>query len=123
MAVSAKKQRIYNISGTVVDSSGQPIPNLEVEVWDRDLFTSEDLLTCGTTSECGYFVVHFDSKQFDDLGFDRDPDVYFKVLKNGDLLLSTQADTMYDLQQFDTRVTLHLQTALARTIQIGPIPL
>lgn len=74
------------IKGKVVDLKGNPVSKVKVEAWDKDLII-DDLLGTATTTVKGNFTLKFNADYYQELIFDRKPDLYFKVYLNDECIL------------------------------------
>lgn len=70
-------------------SDAAPVGDVVVEAWDKDV-RFHSLLGQKSVGSTGQFSVAFDEAYFGDYGGDRRPDVFFKVLRNGYLLHTTE---------------------------------
>ena len=69
----------FKIYGKVVEKETRKgIPNLTVKAIDKDLFF-DDLLGAVTTDENGNFEIRYDKEDFQELFFDKKPDIYLKI--------------------------------------------
>jgi|GEM_PF-190956 len=87
----------FKIHGKVIEEeTGKGIPNLTVKAIDRDLFF-DDLLGAVSTDENGNFEIKYDKEDFQELFFDKKPDIYLKV-KNpeGEIIHSTEDKVRYE---------------------------
>lgn len=82
----------YTVVGTVKNiANGNPIQDLLVSVYDKDILGLDQFLGIGVTDATGTFSVSFEASQFRFLVvFDRKPDLYFTVEDGGYLLLNTK---------------------------------
>ena len=87
----------FKIHGKVIEKeTGKGVPNLTVKAIDRDLFF-DDLLGAVTTDMNGNFEIKYDKEDFQELFFDKKPDIYLKV-KNpkGEVIHSTEDKVRYE---------------------------
>ena len=87
----------FKIHGKVIEKeTGKGIPNLRVKAVDKDLFF-DDLLGAVTTDENGNFEIKYDKEDFQELFFDKKPDIYLKI-KNpgGEVIHTTENRVRYD---------------------------
>ena len=90
----------FKIHGKVIEKeTGKGIPNLRVKAVDKDLFF-DDLLGAVTTDENGNFVIKYDKEDFQELFFDKKPDIYLKI-KNlyGEVIHSTKDKVRYEASE------------------------
>lgn len=106
----AEVQR-YEILGRVVEQrSRRPVGNVRLEAWDRDT-RFHDMLGISFTDDEGRFSLAFDSETFGDYGGDRQPDVFFKLLRDGRLLQTTFDRPRQNLPPGTTRLELEVPDA------------
>ena len=87
----------FKIHGKVMEKeTGKGIPNLTVKAIDRDLLF-DDLLGAVTTDENGNFEIGYDKEDFQELFFDKKPDIYLKI-KNlqGEVIHTTEDKVRYE---------------------------
>lgn len=97
---------IYRIYGKVLSETTQKgVSGLRVEVWDKDP-VQDDLLGNDVTDQDGVFSIEFDASYFNELCFDREPDVYFKVIRGKRLLTSTESSVIWNVKQREKSITL-----------------
>ncbi len=91
-------KEIYQISGKVINKQTEKgIPDLRIEAWDKDLVI-DDLLGVATSDENGAFTIKFDEHYYQELCFDRRPDIYFKVFKETRLLVNTSDHILWNVK-------------------------
>ena len=79
------------VTGTVLDkSTQQPVIDVIVTAYDKDLFTKDDYLGISPTDAQGRFEIRFDKSAAGDRFLGRRPDLYFTVLDGGTLLANTR---------------------------------
>jgi len=67
----------HKVIGFIVHiNSNIPIPNLEIELWDRDIFGLKNYLGNGITDRDGFFQIYYDPKS---AGFGDLPDLELRV--------------------------------------------
>ncbi len=89
--------RTFKISGQVIDSKTETgIKGFRVEVWDKDLILS-DFIGDTTTGIDGKFRIQFDESYFNELFFDRKPDLFFKVFRGDNLIKSTEESVLWNV--------------------------
>ncbi len=75
----------FTITGNIIDSqTGQSIPGLRIEAWDKDLFF-DDLVGSAETDAEGLFKIRFNEEHFKEL-FERHPDLYFRLYSADDAI-------------------------------------
>jgi hypothetical protein len=88
---------IFRIIGRVIDfKARQGIAELRVEAWDKDLIF-DDLLGNAVTDNDGAFTITFDETYFQEVFFDRKPDVFFKVYYGTNLIKSTEDSVLWNV--------------------------
>ena len=74
----------YQIKGQIIDITSQMgIPGLRIEAWDKDLLI-DDFLGETSTTEDGWFRLLFKETYYQEIFFDRRPDIYFRVFFEGE---------------------------------------
>jgi hypothetical protein len=91
MIMPKDKKKDYKIWGRVLDKgTGKGLPNLIIAAFDKDLFKDDPLGTV-KTDQNGYFEIHYGTKDFRELIFDRRADIYLRVMDpRGNQLLTTK---------------------------------
>ncbi len=89
--MSKDKNKDFKIWGRVLDKgTGKGLPNLIVAAFDKDLFI-DDPLGSVITDKNGYFEIHYGTKDFRELIFDRRADIYLRITDaRGNQLLTTK---------------------------------
>ncbi len=98
----------FRILGTVLaDDNEQPLPNLEVRAFDRDV-VFDDPLGSARTDERGEFEIHFTEAAFRDAVETR-PDLYLRVFDaRGDLELENTRPHVRRNARVEERFTLRI---------------
>lgn len=110
-------EREYLIEGVVVDRSTQRgVRGLHVTAWDRDT-DYNDMLGQVITDADGAFLIGFDSDYFGNAEPDNGPDLFFKVLMDGNEVLNTFSRPQRNLQRGLTRVRLEID--LPQLVPLG----
>lgn len=91
-----EKKKGFKIHGKVIEKeSKQGIPDLTVKAIDKDLFF-DDLLGTTTTDEKGNFEIKYDKEDFQELFFDKKPDLYLKIKnQHGEVIHTTEDKVRY----------------------------
>src|SRR5215510_2477655 len=96
----------YYISGTVIDrKTRRGVKGLRVEAWDKDRVYN-DLVGSAFTDEQGVFQIEFDESYFRELFQDRQPDLFFRVFREGALIRSTEDSVLWNVRAGETKITL-----------------
>jgi dienelactone hydrolase len=78
MSEDRKYELEFRITGIVFEQeTGQPLPNLIIRAYDKDLLY-DDLLGDTTTDESGRFEIRYTESDFKEL-FEKRPDIYFRI--------------------------------------------
>ena len=100
-------EKRYRIVGRVV-SSGSPhlgVPEVRVEAWDKDLLI-DDFIASAVTGADGRFTMEFHSSAFRGFFFDDEPDLYFKVFDQDQLVKNTKDSVMWNVEAGTTEITI-----------------
>ncbi|HBB31404.1 MAG TPA: hypothetical protein DDZ80_21630 [Cyanobacteria bacterium UBA8803] len=99
----------FQILGSVIDSktSGQ-VSGLRVEAWDKDLIIN-DLVGSAVTDERGNFHIEFDESYFQELFADRQPDLFFRIFRDNQLLKSTEDSVLWQVAPGQTQVLIEIE--------------
>lgn len=88
-------KNLFRVTGQVLSTQKRlPLPNLRVEAWDRDLLR-DDFLGSAITDRAGGFEIIFDEEFFSRWGLEEVPDLFFRVKKDEQLLLSTEETLLW----------------------------
>lgn len=97
----------FNLKGSVVNKLGQPVPNLRIEAWDKDLLFN-DMLGSTITDVEGGFAFEFTQKYFTELFLDKRPDVFFKVFYSDRLIFSSEKDVIWNMDEPKSDIVITL---------------
>ncbi len=101
---------LYTVRGTVKQKgTSDGIQDLHVVLYDDDP-VRDDFLGIGVTNADGAFSISFDKSKFSKF-FERDPDLYFKVLDGGLELLSTKDQVINNATTATPPINLTVDTA------------
>lgn len=99
-------RQLFRLTGTVRErATARPLPNLRVEAWDRDT-KFHDMLGVDITDTEGRFTIRFDETYFGDAAPDRLPDVYFRVMREDQVLRSTEDSIIRNLRESERTVVI-----------------
>jgi hypothetical protein len=98
----------YTITGRVTNiKTGAPVAGLQIQAWDKDLIR-DDFLGTDTSDSKGVFVITFEPAIFQELFFDRDPDLYFKILAGDKLVKSTEDSVLWNVKSNEQSVEIQV---------------
>ena len=98
----------FHISGQVVERKRRtPLGGLLVEAWDSDLFC-DDFVGRAITDVDGNFHIQFSQIYFRELFIDREPDLYFKIFKGGQLIASTEDSVLWNVHAGEREVEIEV---------------
>ncbi len=102
--------KTFRISGRVIErTTHQGVAGLRVEAWDKDL-RIDDLVGSAVIEANGTFQLSFDESYFQELFFDRQPDLYFKVYNQQKLIKSTEDSVLWNIKEQESEVVIELET-------------
>lgn len=101
----------WTLTGQIRRASDRsPVRDVVVEAWDKDV-RFHSLLGQRDADANGRFSISFDEGHFGDYGGDERPDVFFKVLRGGIVLLTTEHATRTNLPPGQHSFTLDVPDA------------
>ena len=107
--MAKKANKTFRITGLVIDSTTQQgIAGLRVEAWDKDLIF-DDLVGGTVTDGQGAFQIEFTSSYFAELFLDRQPDLFFKVFREDELIKSTEDSVLWNVAAGNTEVVIEVE--------------
>src|SRR5437660_8815681 len=119
--MAKKANKTFRITGRVIDSTTQQgIAGLRVEAWDKDLICN-DLVGSSVTDEQGAFQIEFTSSYFAELFLDRQPDLFFKVLREGELIKSTEDSVLWNVATGNTEVVIEVDAPAFVPVDVPPV--
>lgn len=91
---------IWTIWGIVTDNNNDPVKDLILSLYDKDLIF-DDILGTTKTDGKGNFIFRFETKAFRDL-FEKKPDIYIKVMdENGKNLYTSKKAVRLNVGQVE----------------------
>lgn len=106
-----RKSKAIRIFGFVVDIKTRlGVRGLRVEAWDKDLVFN-DLVGSAATDERGFFQIEIDQSSFRELFTDRKPDLFFKLFRGDEPVLSTEDSTLWNLEREHTQIVIEVNIA------------
>ena len=112
----------YSVKGHIVNLAAIGISNLTVQAFDADFIRKDDCLGFAITDANGYFEINFNSEYFiqrlSTLNFEKKPDIYFKIFKDGKLLKNTVFKKLKNFNYLEKPVNIVLNTGLTRRLPI-----
>ncbi|HUT72078.1 MAG TPA: neuraminidase-like domain-containing protein [Desulfatiglandales bacterium] len=99
------KNKEFRITGRVLDQTGQGIEGLRIEAWDKDALI-DDLLGSALSGKSGSFTIEFDKRYYQEIIFDRKPDLYFKIFQNDELIKSTEDSVLWNVEAGEREIKI-----------------
>ncbi len=84
------------------------VEGLHVEAFDHDHLSKDDKLGNATTGADGSFSIQFNQSDFSSWGMDKRPDVYFKIYKDEELILTTKDKVIRSLDELRDLLNINL---------------
>ena len=108
----SNKDNNLKIVGRIVDRQTQkPVEGLRVEAWDRDLIYNE-LVGSSSTDAQGTFQINLEETSFLGIFSERQPDLFFRVLKNGDILRTTEDSILWNVAQAPPEILIEVNSGV-----------
>lgn len=102
-------QQTFQINGRIIDrNTNKGVSKLQIEAWDKDLIF-DDLVGSAITDAEGYFQIEFTQAHYQECFLDRQPDLFFKVFRQGRLLTSTEDSILWNRTTSDTEITIEVE--------------
>lgn len=96
----------FTISGKIIrKANSQPISDLYVEAWDKDLL-SKERLGSSITNYDGVFTILFDDNKLAELYQEDYPEIYFKIFSGKTLLSDTENEVVINLRSTQREVII-----------------
>lgn len=106
--MAKKKNNIFRITGRIIDcTTRQGVQGLQIEGWDKDLIFN-DLVGSAMTDSEGRFQITFTKSYFEELFSDRQPDLFFKVFNEDELIMSTEDYILWNVAAGDTEISIEV---------------
>lgn len=110
----------FRISGQIIDlHTHQGLFAVRVEAWDKDLICS-DLVGSAVTDSQGVFQITFDESYFQELFFDRRPDLFFKVYSAGNLIKSTEDSVLWNINAKEIPIVIEVEMMIDTRPNLTP---
>lgn len=109
-------QRHFHIHGKLITSDKQPLSDLRIEAWDKDLLI-DDFVGEAISDEKGGFKISFSQKRFKELFFDARPDIYFKVYSGAALIHNTEKSVLWNIDKEQTDLEIVIDREAGITTQ------
>lgn len=101
-------KKTFRIIERVIDrQTRSAIARLRVEAWDKDLIF-DDLVGSAVTDEQGAFQMEFDQSYFQELFLGRQPDLFFKVFRESQLIKSTEDSILWNVRAGETKIVIEV---------------
>lgn len=107
--MSKNAEKSIRIIGRVFDChTCQGVPGLGVEVWGKGLLCDE-LIGQGTTNKNGVFTVKIKAVQARERFMDRQPTLFVKIFRDGELLKSTEDAMLWDAKPGVNQIVIEVE--------------
>lgn len=106
-----RDEQSRRISGRIIDgSSRQGRSHLRVEAWDKNVIAADARLGAAMTGPDGAFVIEVSRSAWSGI-LDRQPDVFFKVFQESELILSSEESVLRNVADDIQDIVLELDGA------------
>ena len=107
----------YQITGSVIEKeTGQGFEGLLVRSYDKDIFKPDQAIASAKTDENGHFRMAFGRTEFKESAQDPNPDVYFKVYLNKELVESSENEALWNLKPGQSQITITVDSHINQVI-------
>lgn len=104
-----KVPKKYRVFGCIIDKNSEKgVAGLRVEAWDKDLIC-DDLVGSTLTGKQGIFQIEFDDSYFKELFLDREPDLFFKVFRKREFLISTERAILWNFKSQKKKIVIEIE--------------
>ena len=97
----------FTLRGKVLRNNAG-VQGLLIEAFDHDLLSKDDKLGNSTTDANGMFSIQFNHNDFSRWRLEKRPDIYFKVYKGSDLILTTKDRVIKSLDELQDLININL---------------
>jgi len=109
----SNKNKNLKILGRIVDRQTQkPVEGLRVEAWDKDLIHDEVVGSSLTDAE-GAFQIEVEESSFRGIFPERRPDLFFRVLRDGDILRTTEDSILWNVTEAPPEILIEVNSGLS----------
>jgi 5-hydroxyisourate hydrolase-like protein (transthyretin family) len=106
----------YTISGQLLNKTNQPLSNLRIEAWDKDLLVN-DFIGEAITDLDGRFEISFTQAHYRELFFDNKPDLYFKIYQGDKMIHSTENSELWNIDNDQKKLEIVIHGDLTTPLE------